>query len=265
MSNPHLPAEILDHIIEDLHDAKDALWNCCLVSKSWIPRTRKHLFADIKFTAKKLQSWQENFPDPSTSPARYTKTLLISCPQLVTAADSEAGGWVTGFSRVARLEVRADGSFVNPVSFVPFHGFSPLIKSLSVTLFTLSSPHIFDLILSFPLLEDLAVKTISDALTDIDGSGWLLAAARSSSTPMFTGSLNLLWAEMKPVTRWLLALPGGIHFRKLIGRWSHEEDIPLMMALVERCSHNLESLVITYGPGKSIRHLRPHKITHYCF
>ena len=48
MSNPHLPAEILDYIIDHLHDTEDALRNCSLVSKSWIPRTRTHLFADVK-------------------------------------------------------------------------------------------------------------------------------------------------------------------------------------------------------------------------
>ena len=48
MSNPHLQAEMLDMIVDPLHDAKPVLRNCYLVSKPWIPHTRKHLFADIK-------------------------------------------------------------------------------------------------------------------------------------------------------------------------------------------------------------------------
>ena len=57
MSNSHLPAEMLDHVVDHLHDARDALRNCCLVSKSWVPRARKHLFADIWFpTATRIQS-----------------------------------------------------------------------------------------------------------------------------------------------------------------------------------------------------------------
>jgi hypothetical protein len=131
MSNLRLPAEILDHIVDNLHDTEDALRNCSLVSKSWIPRIRKHLFANVEFpTPESLESWKAAFPDPLTSPARHAETLLIECPQVVTVADAEAGGWITGFSRVARLEVGARGPFVVPVSFVPFHGFSPLIKSL---------------------------------------------------------------------------------------------------------------------------------------
>ncbi|KAF9643160.1 hypothetical protein BDM02DRAFT_3081141, partial [Thelephora ganbajun] len=52
MSNPrqfHLPPEILDYIIDLLHDKPETLKQCCLVSKSWVSRTRKHLFADIEF------------------------------------------------------------------------------------------------------------------------------------------------------------------------------------------------------------------------
>jgi hypothetical protein len=133
MPNPHLPAETLDHVVDLLHDTRDALRNCCLVSKSWIPRTRKHLFADIRFrTVKSLQSWKETFPDHSASPARYTKILSIRCPHTVTAADAEAGGWIRGFSRVVHLGVDSHGLCARElaVTFAPFHGFSPVIKSL---------------------------------------------------------------------------------------------------------------------------------------
>jgi hypothetical protein len=128
MSNLHLPAEILDHIVDHLHDAEDELMSCCLVSKSWIPRTRKHLFADIEFpTAKRLQSWKKTFPDLSTSPAHYAKTLFIDRPQVVTAAEAETGGWIRGFSRVEHLEVNLDFR-QSAVPLVPFHGFSDLTR-----------------------------------------------------------------------------------------------------------------------------------------
>ena len=53
---PLLP-ELLDHIVDFLHDSSDALKSCCLVSKLWAPRTRMHLFACIRFyTAKDLEA-----------------------------------------------------------------------------------------------------------------------------------------------------------------------------------------------------------------
>jgi hypothetical protein len=110
MSDPRLPSEMLDHVVDYLRNATDAFRNCCLVSKSWILRTRKHLFVHVWFpTAGSLQSWEETFPDPSTSPACYANILFIDCIQVVTAADAEAGGWIRGFSRVVHLKVDTHG------------------------------------------------------------------------------------------------------------------------------------------------------------
>jgi hypothetical protein len=264
MPNSRLPAEILDHIVDHLHDTRYTLRNCCLVSKSWIPRTRRHLFADIKFhLTEDLQLWKKAFPDPSTSPARYAKALLVRCPEAVAAADAEAGGWVTAFSRVVHLEVdswllESTGS----APFAPFHRLSPVVNSLSVVLYTLESPQIFNLILSFPLLEDLTMNIRYKAIIeDDDGPDWPLTSAQRSIPPMFTGSLKLsLMGGVKRVTHWLLSLPGGIHFRKFVRGWIYEEHLSFAMALVEECSHTLESLDINRTDpliGTFIQCLRP--------
>ena len=263
MPIPHLPAEILDHVVDHLHDTKYALRYCCLVSKSWIPRARTHIFANIKFhTAEDLESWKQTFPDPSTSPAHYAKTLFVGSSEVVTAVGGEAGDWIRGFSRVVQLKVGSRGSFADTpaISFVPFHGFSPVTKSLRVIIPHLPSSPIFDLILSFPLLEDLSL-IVHEAPAD-NGDGHredeMSTATQPSSSPMFTGSLELLLrGGMKLVAHRLLSLPGGIHFRKLTLTWIHKEDLLMVMALVEGCSHTLESLrIICSILGKSILHLR---------
>ena len=150
MSNPSLPPELLDHIVDLLHDENAALRSCCLVSKSWIPRTRKHLFVNIAFcNPGNIQSWKSTFPDPSTSPACYTKSLSVRCPHVVTPADAEENCWIRAFSRVVSFEVMIteEGGFER---LVPFHGFSPLIYSLTVAFsplqprtFSTSSAHSF--------------------------------------------------------------------------------------------------------------------------
>jgi hypothetical protein len=264
MSDPHLPAEMLDHIVDHLHDTEDALKNCCLVSKSWIPRTRKHLFANIKFqTAKNLRLRKETFPDPSTSPAYYTKALFVGCPGVVTAADAEAGGWIRGFSCVVHLVLADGGSFPGgSLSLVPFHGFSPALKSLYMVFTILPLPWVPNLILSFPLLEDLTVLAFpEDASIDSgDGSDRLPTAAQPPSPSMFTGTLELSLNGIKYITRQLLSLPGGIHFRKLDLEWFHEEDRSGIIELVEGCSHTLESLRISLKlRSASILPLCPHR------
>ena len=129
MSDPRLLAEMLDHVADHLHNRETALRNCCLVSKSWVPRTREHLFADIGFsTAKSLEAWKETFPDPSASPARYTKILSVGCAHVVITADVEKGGWIGGFSRVVHLVVASSARYPDPnqpgISLAPFHGLS---------------------------------------------------------------------------------------------------------------------------------------------
>jgi len=258
MSAPHLPLELLDQIVDHVCDNPVVLRNCCLISKSWIPPTRKHLFAFIWFdTAGRLRSWKETFPDPSASPAQYTKTLIIDCIQAVTVADGEAGGWIRGFSCVVRLGLSGGNRHTNGWTFslLPFHGFSPAIKSLRVNISSLPSWLVFDLILSFPLLEDLKVITRDEPINSCDGS------RRPSTTPQpMTGSLELSqWEGMWFIASQLLFLPGGIHFRKLALKWSKAEDISLTMALVERCSHTLEYLEIACGFfGAPIRYPPPH-------
>jgi len=241
--------------------------NCCLVSKSWIPRARKHLFADVRFgTKEELESWKETFPDPSTSPGRYAKTLTINHPHAVTVADAEVGGWIRDFSHVVHLELGSPGRLQGPydddesgIFLVPLQGLSPFVKSLSIDSIALPSSRIFDLILSFPPLEDLTVTNCyGAAINKGGGSNLLPTLIQPSNPPAFTGSLKLVTSGAAPIARQLLFLPGGIHFRKFMLAWEPGEDISVITAL-ERCSHTLQSLNIACGPfGASILHLCPY-------
>jgi hypothetical protein len=262
MSNPHLPAETLDHIVNHLHDTRDALRNCCLVSKSWVPRSRKHLFAEIKFyTTKSLRSWKNAFPDPANSPMRYVTTLSVRCPEVVADADADAAGWIRGFSRVVHLTLNNQGLFADPTPLVLSHEFSPVIKSLRVYFTALPSSQATNLILSFPLLEDLAVTTSMMSTESDDGSDRLLTSVQPPGPPMLTGTLELRMRDgMAPIIHWLLSLPDGIHFRELTWTWFREGDHLSTMALVEGCSYTLESLDIGWHLlGTSTQHLRPQR------
>ena len=133
MSNPHLPPEILDHIIDLLHNEPNALKECCLVSKSRVPRTRKHLFANIQFrAANDLKHWKKAFPDPPNSPAYHTRTLFISRPQDVEKADAEEDGWIWALPCIERSAVDWEGKtshLVPQILTLPQvspRGFSPL-------------------------------------------------------------------------------------------------------------------------------------------
>jgi len=256
MSVPSLPPELLDHIVDLLHDSQTALRNCCLISKSWIPRTRTHLFAEVRFdTKERLESWKAMFPNPSTSPAHYTKTLIFNSIPSITAAGAD---WIKGFSRVVHFH----GLSGIRITLVPFHGFSPAIKSLRLYSIILPSSQFFDFILSFPLLEDLTLVNCYDTPIDKrNSSDGLPTVIQPSSTPMFTGSLFIAGGGgAKSITPQLLSLMGGIHFRELMLKWHNEEDILSTIGLVKACSHTLESLNISHGPfGVSMWYLRLHR------
>ena len=72
-----LPPEILDLIVDNLRDDEATLESCCLVSKSWISRTRRHLFAHVEFESTEcpIHLWMKTFQDPSNSPTCYTRRL----------------------------------------------------------------------------------------------------------------------------------------------------------------------------------------------
>jgi len=249
MSNPYLPPEILDSVIDLLHDEPETLKQCCLVSKSWVPRTRRHLFADIKFrSASDLESWKKTYPDFTNSPACQVHTLFVGCLQHVVAADAEEDGWIQAFSGAKRLDVDNGDLYLKAleVPLAPFYGFSPALKSLRICPILLPFPQVFDLILSFPLLEDLVLKGRDESwLNDDDPRVPQTVVPRTS--PVFTGSLDFhVLGGAGHAARRLLDLPNGLHFRNLALSWGCVEDLWWITELVARCSHTLESLDITY-------------------
>jgi len=247
MTIPHLPQEILDYAADLLHDERETLKRCCLVSKSWVPRARKHLFADIRFSRTEyLEAWKKTFPDPVNSPARHTRSLLIGCPRSVTAADAEEGGWIRAFSRVVRLVVFAMTglSFADwDLSLVPFHNFSPALKSLQMIYCPIPRSRIFDLICSLPLLEDLGITENTRYQNKYSGIDF-----QPSTSPPLTGTLSLSALRVEHTVGQLLDLPGGLHFRKLMLMLFSEENLKWIMALVARCSDTLECLDISCPP-----------------
>ena len=213
MLTPHLPAELLDHIVDLLHDENDPLKSCCLVSNSWIPRARKHLFARVSFhTVAHLQSWRETFRDPLASPAYYTKSLLINCPYAFAGINTEDCRWIS-----TAVEFEVDAREVNidepsAIPFVLFHGFSPAVEVFAATFTSSSTSRILNLVYLFSLLKDLILVTYQPTGDDHRQP----AVTQPSNPPAFTGTLGIFpEAGMEHIASQLLSLPNGLHFREL--------------------------------------------------
>ena len=228
-----LPPEILDVVIDQLHDYRITLKACCLVSKSWVPRAQRHLFAHVEFDDQEylFESWVKTFPDPSNSPAHHTRILSVFyLPEASVSMDT--GGWIRAFSNVTHFYFERYYWARYHVPLAPFFGFSPAVKSLRLTSTT---SEFFDLICSFPLLEDLK-------LIDSCPDGGTVGGNAPLTSPKLTGSLDLAARRgINSTTRQLLDFQGGLRFAKItvtcIG-----EDFGSATDLVSRCSDTLESL-----------------------
>ena len=177
-----LPLEILDYIGGHLFDNPTALKACCLVSKSWVPQTRKHLFFRVEFyaPASHFEMWKKTFLNPSDSPAHYyARSLSVQRFPVVTTADADMGGWICAPHNLVHLELECFSREDRLVSLVPFHGLSPTLRSLSLTC---THPGFVDLTCPFPPPEDLVLVALSDRT---DAGGW----DPPSTSPELTGSL----------------------------------------------------------------------------
>ena len=247
MSRP-LPPEILDLIIDDLHDQQAALLVCCTVSKSWIPRARRHIFSRLEFWEGEFEYWMKDFPDPSNSPAHYIQSLMIFGTQLISAATADVGRpWIRAFCNIVHLHVDTrnlqpddDG----PLTFAPLHGLSPTLRSLHLRPASPQHSEVFALLCSFPLLEDFTFNTI---LYPNRADEW----KPPLSSPRLTGSLELSVVNdgIGSIIHQLLDLPSGLNFRKIALKWICDEDLKAMTDLVSGCSGSIESLDVTDSPG----------------
>lgn len=236
--SPSLPQELVDLIIDCLRDELATLSVCCLTSKAWVKHARKYLFANIKFYAydRHVEQWERTFPDPANSPAHNTRVLYIPRPNLITAAYVDT---LLTFCGVVRLDLDTRARNDQRVSLAPLHGFSPALKSLHFTFASLPNTDVFDLVCSFPLLEDLTLIARSPRHHHPARDG-------PSTSPRFTGSFELnLKEEIHPTVDQMLGLPNGLHFTSIAVSWYSRRDINAAMRLVSKCSTTLESLSIT--------------------
>ncbi|KAF9778178.1 hypothetical protein BJ322DRAFT_501077 [Thelephora terrestris] len=257
-SRPSLPQETLDFIVDLLRGSRDALKQCCLVCKSWIPRTRRYLFYRIAFRSlADLEAWRRTFPDPANSPAYHTRSLTVECLPYITAADAEDGGWIRAFSKVELFNVMSTTRSSHAYSLVPFRNISPALKSLCVEYRNIPLSEVFGLMHNLPLLEDLMI--LCHGMDTRSSEEDERSTFKPSTSPPLTGTLLLYMLNgVEHTARRLLNLPHGLHFRKFVCTWCTGEELRWIMALVEECSATLERIEIEcyVSPGTSLQLLR---------
>jgi len=145
------------------------------------------------------------FPDPENLLACHTRTLFIGRVEVISATVVEGNGWMRAFSKVVSLDIWDSTDQLCPAS------------------------HLFNFICFLPILENLYMK--GHGITSSEFS-------KPSISPPLTGSLQLdLKQGTEHITRQLLDLPNGAHFRILYWTFSFDDGLP---RLALGCSETLE-------------------------
>ena len=80
MSSPILPQELVENIIDHLHDDPATLRSCALVSSAWLPASRYHIFHHVSIRLGQ-GAYLEN--TPCGGEARRLYQIVVSSPEIV--------------------------------------------------------------------------------------------------------------------------------------------------------------------------------------
>jgi len=216
---PRVPQEIidgiLDHLVADSPGLDPFLRSCSLVSKSWVPSCRRHLFHTILFTPWRVAKWLKAFPVPEESPAHHVRRLHFSLAGYYGAPERffEYTPW---FTNVKRVTLFRDGEF-QPLRPPSFARLPPSVTSLTISANTLTLVHIRDIMAQLHNLNDLS---LSRPLAMVDRSA--LPGIGAVLRGKFGGQLRLLkgFANAE-VINMLLEAPTGLHFTDVQIRSMH--------------------------------------------
>ena len=167
---PRLPQELIDHIIDYIHDRK-SLKACSLVSSQWSLRTRKHLFAQIEFTSMRdLQRWCARIRPGPSGLSPFVEDLTLSEYHSTTTSPSpswlhssiliNAATHFRSFSALRALEVQRWCMSTDRTSSM-LRSFDSSLQN--VTRLTLRNVIIYSSTLAvfvsnFPRLNDLSIS-----------------------------------------------------------------------------------------------------------
>lgn len=248
MANLSLPPKILDNIVDFVRDCPEALRECCLVARSWVPRTRAYLFARVHFNSfQDLRSWESTFPDPFNSPAFYTHTLLFFCCSADMVEAVARSHCIKTFSNVVQLELWILASSHETQMFLPtFYGFAPGLKYLCIDSSCLPLLQVFTLVRSFPNIETLSLTSRGLLLgNDYDPQiGWV-QPVEHSILPTSLGYLKLeIPEQVGVVIIRLLEIRNGIHLKRLFVRCASNNDLEWTEEFLLKSCNALESLSV---------------------
>lgn len=244
-----LPQELVDRVIDFLHNDRPALKASCLVHTDWIDPCRCQLFGSVTLNGlMDLESWAETFPSVLQSPAHHTRklTLIGLCASLGDKGlnpdklDDSLLQHLRSFNQLRKLVFTALN--LHPRNSPELH-FLHVRSSLTSLLFHSPYPttqkKLLHFICSFPHLENLSITGVSRWLED-GKEGYSVPQA----SPPFRGMLKLAGFS-DPGGKFssrLVDLPNNVRFRLLKLDFLRAEECKSAERLIISCAATLEEL-----------------------
>ena len=244
---PRLPQELLDEIMDHLADDSISLHRCSTAARTFVPSCRRHLFKRIVFRSRNLPTWKATFPDPSTSPAAYTREM---CIHLASDAPTQLVEYMPYFSNVCDLTLI--GARCEDREWIPSIGKLPTsIRSLTMKFVSVTNLQVLEIMEQLPNLDDFSLCTSK-------GVGFS-AEAGEILRGRFNGKLDLLLMEdfHASIVRSLLKAPEGLGFKSIKAFCNTGDDFPVYVDLVTTCRDTLSELDISVSAEGEYRQRMP--------
>jgi len=232
---PRLPQELLDEIMDHLADDSISLRRCSTAARDFVPPCHRHLFRRVVFRPDNIPTWKTTFPDPSISPAPYTREMRI---HLGSDAPMQLEEYMPYFSNARDLTLIGgkceNRDWISKIGRLPTS-----IRSLTMKFVSVADVQVFRIMEQLPNLDDLSLCTFKGTCF-VAGAGEVLRGR-------YSGKLDLLLVEdfHASIVRSLLKAPGGLAFRSIKAFCNTEDDFPVYMDLVATCRDTLVDLDIS--------------------
>jgi hypothetical protein len=237
---PRTPQDLIDEVLDHLATDSDfkSLRSCALVSKSWVPSCRRHLFHTILFNSRSTARWVKTFPVPGESPAHYVRDLCFSLWGY-SGAPQKVFDHVPWFINVEKMAWLGHGGFRSP--WILSLGRLPQsLTSLTIETDPVTIVQIRDILAQLPNLDNLSLVGFRETVERRARSGM-------GTVPRgrFGGQLRLVndYAD-KDVMDMLLEAPTGLHFTDVHVCGTHKNFLSAV-SLAEACGNTLIRLSYT--------------------
>jgi len=241
---PRLPQELLDEIMDHLAGDSISLRSCSTAARAFVPSCRCHLFSRVVFRPHNLPTWKIVFPNPSTSPATYTREM---CIHLAPDAPIQFAEYMPHFSNVRNLTLIGgrcdDREWISSIGRLPIS-----IRSLTMKFVAVTKSQVLEIMEQLPDLNDFSLCTFQ--------GGGFPAGTGEVLKGRYSGRLELLLMGdfHASIVRSLLETPGGLAFKSMKLFCNAEDDFSVYADLVTACQDTLSYVDISVSAEGDTRY-----------